>query len=77
MCRRLFTGAKGSTTGEVDASVSKYTEWSMNSGYNSWPEYTEIFGGCFSGEMQQFVFTTVGFDDSELEEYLTTKFVFC
>ena len=27
MCRRLFTGAKGSTTGEVDASVSKYTEW--------------------------------------------------
>ena len=25
--------------------------------------------------MQQFVFTTVGFDNSELEEYLTTKFV--
>ena len=25
--------------------------------------------------MQQFVFTTVGFDNSELEEYLATKFV--
>ena len=47
MCRRLFTCAKCSTTGEVDAVCQSTQSGNMNSGYNSWPDYPEILGDDF------------------------------
>ena len=46
MCRRLFTCAKCSTTGEVDAVCQSTQSGNMNSGYNSWPDYP-ILGDDF------------------------------
>ena len=44
MCRRLFTCAKCSTTGEVDAVCQSTQSGNIKSGYNSWPDY-QILGG--------------------------------